>query len=305
MQRKAIWASIAAVLLVTLALGQAQPAIEDYLDVEIVQVKPEKRADFDAIAKKIVAANHQNNGDDWLAMETVYGPGDRVTFISTRHSYGEVEKAMGVFDDAMQKAFGKAATAKMLQDLNQCTISSRSEIRRRRWDLTANAPSDPAGYAKMIADSRWLRTTAVQVRPGQVANFEAILKDLKTAREKASPPQIMLVSQAVAGQEGTVFYVTTLQSSLAGLDAIPTVQQTLGDEGYARFLKASAETISGTETVINRFLPELSNAPEQVAANAPDYWRPKAAAAVNAKGKPAKSAVVNAGETKTDEQKQH
>src|SRR5258707_14061598 len=81
---------------------------------------------------------------------------------------------------------------------------------------------------------------------------------MKAAREKANPPLTVLVSQAVAGQEGTVFYVTTLQSSLAGFDAIPPIQQTLGDEGYAKFLKTNAEAVSGTETVINRFLPDLS-----------------------------------------------
>lgn len=303
MQRKAIWASVAVVLLVAWAAGQAQPALEDYLDVYIAQVKPEKRSDFDAIAKKIAAANRQNSGDTWLTMETVYGRENRVTFISTRHSYGEIEKAQGVFLEALQKTYGKAATDKIFQDFSQCVTSERQEIRRRRWDLSSNAPSDPAAYARIIADARWLRTTTVHVRPGQTAAFEALLKDLKTAREKSSPPQTVLVSQAVAGQEGTVFYVTTLQNSLGGFDAIPAIQQMLGEEGYARFLKASAETISDTETAINRFLPDLSNAPAQVAAAAPDFWIPKAAALVNAKANPIKKSVVNAKEkTKMEEQ---
>ena len=300
MQRKAIWASLVVVVLAMLAVAQAQ---ESYLDVYTVQVKPEKRADFDALSKKIAAANRQNSGDTWLAMETTYGPGNRVTFVSTRQSYGEIEKATGMFYEAMQKTFGKAASEKMLQDFGQCLESSRSEIRRRRWDLSANAPPDPAAFAKLIAGSRWLRTTAVHVRPGQNNGFEAILTDLKTARDKASPPQVMLVSQAVAGQEGTVYYVTTLQSSLAGFDAIPSVQQLLGEEGYDKFLKASAETVSNAETSINRFIPEISNAPQDIVANAPDFWAPKAAPAVHAKGA-AKSAVVNAKETsKMDDKK--
>jgi hypothetical protein len=300
MQRKAIWASIVIVLLGVLAVGQAQ---EDYLDVYAAQVKPERRADFDAISKKIVAANRQNSGDNWLTVETVYGPGDRVSFISTRHSYGDIEKATGTFYEAMQKTYGQAATEKIFHDFSQCLVSSRSEIRRRRWDLSANAPTDPAAYAKLIAGSRWLRTTAVHVRPGQNNGFEAILKDLKAAREKASPPQTMLVSQAVAGQEGTVYYVTTLQSSLAGFDALTPVPQLLGEEGYDKFLKASAETISGSETVINRFLPDLSNPPAEVVANAPDFWTPKAAAPVHAKTGTAKSAVVPARETNKMEEK--
>jgi hypothetical protein len=299
MQRKAIWASLVVVVLAMSAIAQAQG---DYLDVFTVQVRPDKRADFDALNKKIVAANRQNAGDTWLAMETTYGPGNRVTFISTRQSYGDIEKATGMFYAAMEKAFGKAATEKMFADFNQCLVSSRSEVRHRRWDLSANAPTDPAAYAKMIADSRWLRTTAVHVRPGQSNAFEGILKDLKAAREKSSPPQLMLVSQAVAGQEGTVYYVTTLQTSLAGFDSLTSLPQLLGTEGYDKFLKASAESVSDTETVINRFVPELSNPPQDVVASAPDFWTPKPAAGVHAKSA-TKSPVVPAKETTKMEDK--
>src|SRR5437870_8874654 len=147
MQRKAIAIVFASMLLASLAVSQAQQTQQSYLDVYTVQVKPEKRADFDAIARKIAMANRQNKGDTWLAMETVYGPGNRVTFVSTRNSYGEVETAMGTFMEALQKAYGKAAD-KLFQDLNQCIMSSRAEIRRRRWDWSSNAPADPAAYAK-------------------------------------------------------------------------------------------------------------------------------------------------------------
>lgn len=303
MQRRAIWTMFSLVLLMSLAVGQAQQAAEDYLDVTILQVKPEKRMEFDAIAKKIGAANRQNKGDTWLAMETVYGPGGRVSFVSQRHSYGDVEAAIQTFMGALEKTYGKAAADKLFQDANQCIISSRSEIRRRRWDLSSNAPTDPAAYAKLIAESRWLRTTTVHVRPGEIADFEAQLKDLKAAREKASPPLTVLVSQAVAGQEGTVFYVTTLESSLAGFDHLPSLQQTLGEDGYAKFLKTNLAAVSDTETVINRFLPELSNPPEEIASLAPDFWRAKAATALNAKAKTGKAPKVNAAEkSKVEEQ---
>jgi hypothetical protein len=292
MKRRAMWTAVVVVLLATLAAGQAK---EQYLDVYIVQVKPEKRADFDAISKRMAAVNRQNKGDSWLAMETFYGEANRVSFVSMRQGYGDAEQAEGAFLGALQKAYGKAGSDKMLQDYNQCIVSARSEFRRRRWDLSSNAPADAAALSKMLGDSRWLRTTAVHVRPGQVAAFEALLKEVKAAREKASPPQTTLVSQAVAGQEGTVFYVTTLQDSLAAFDSLPTIQQTLGEEGYARFLKTNAEVVTGTETVINRFLPDLSNAPEQVATAAPGYWGPKAEVA--AKMRTDKKPMVNAAST--------
>ena len=301
MKRKALWTTFAVVLLAAMAAGQAQ---EQYLDVYIAQVKPEKRADFDAINKKMVAANRQAKGDTWIAMETVYGRGDRVTFVSMRNSYADADKGTEMFEQALQKTYGKAAAEKLGQDFGQCLANSRTELRRRRWDLSSNAPADAAAMAKMLANTRFLRTATVHIKPGQVAAFEALLKDLKTAREKASPPQTALVSQAVAGQEGTVFYVTSLQTSMAGFDAIPTLPQLLGEEGYAKYLKTSGEVVEGSETVINHFLPELSNAPEDVVAAAPDYWRPKATVA--AKASPAKSAVVNAAETgKAEDKSKH
>ena len=120
----------------------------------------------------------------------------------------------------------------------------------------------------------------------------------KAAREKASPPVTTLVSQAVAGQEGTVFYVTVLQNSMAGFDAVPPVQEILGADDYAKFLKTNADTVADSEVVINRFLPELSNAPENVVAVAPDYWKPKTAVATKStKG------VVKAAETSKIEDK--
>lgn len=301
MQRNAIWASLAVLVLGVMVAAQAQPAQEDYLDIYSVQVKPEKRADFDAIVKKMVAANRNNNGDTWLSMETVYGPGDRVTLVSTRHSYAEAEKGATAFDQAIQKAYGKASD-KMFQEFSQCLVNQRSELRRRRWDLSSNAPTDPAAYAKMIAEARWLRTTAVHVRPGHVAEYEALLKEVKAAREKASPPQTVLVSQAVAGQEGNIFYVTMLVNSMAGFDGQPSMQQILGNDGYERYVKVNADAVSGTETAINRFLPEISNAPKEVVAMAPDYWTPKSTA-VHAKADSAKGSVVNAKTTTKIEEK--
>jgi len=297
MPKKASRAMLLVMLLVmllgALAVAQGQRALGDYLDVYIAQVKPEKRAEFDAINVKMAAANRQNKGDIWVAMETVYGPGNQVTFVSTRNNYGEVESAMGAFEQALTKAYGKTGMDKLGQDFNACVVNTRQEIRRRRWDLSSNAPADLAAYTKLIADSRWLRTIAVHVRPGLSPAFEDLLKDLKAAREKASPALTVLVSQAVAGQEGTVYYVTTLEPSLAAFDSIPSTQELLGDEGYARFLKVNAETISGAETVINHFLPELSNPPERIVAAAPDFWKTKAVVAKSASKPPA----VNAAET--------
>jgi len=257
---------------------QAAQGQEDYLDVFSCRVKPEKRSDFDALARKISDANRANDGDRWIAMEATYGEGNLVNFVSTRRSYGELDQANEAFMKAMATAMGgQANVQKAFADFNATLNSSRSEFRRRRWDLSSNAPSDPAARAKLVGAAKWIRTTMVRVRLGHGPDFEAMLKELKAAREKTTPQEITLVSQAVAGQTGTVFYISTLKSSMAGFDGGTPMPQLLGQEGYQRFLKVSADAVLNTESAIYRLLPDLSNPPPEVASVAPEFWTPKPA----------------------------
>ena len=286
MMRRAFWALAVAVLLAVPVAVQAQG---DYLDVYIAKVKPEKTAEFNAIAKKMAEANRRYNGDQWLAMQTLYGEGDVVVFVSTRNDYADIDKANGAFMGALNKAYGKEATEKMLQDWENCLAGSRTELRRRRWDLSRKAPADAAAYAKFIGGSRVLRTTAVHIRPGHVADFEALLKDTKAAGEQAANTQPLYVSQVVEGSKGTTFYIAGLRSSLAGFDKNPTIRDILGEEGYKKFLQVNADSVEGAESSLYRFSPELSNPPEEIASAAADFWHPKLAMA--AAGSKAKTAM--------------
>jgi hypothetical protein len=291
MRTRAVWSVVVVMLLAVMAVAQGQ---EQYLDIFIAQVKPEKRADFDAISKKIAVINRQNGGDQWLAMETDYGPMNRVTMISTRNGYAEVQKGNDAFIAALQKSLGKDGADKLFADFAKCLENGRTELRRRRWDLSSNAPSDAAALAKMIGEARYLRTTTIRIKPGQGPVIETLLKDVKAAREKSSPDVTTLVSQGEAGQEGTMFYVTTLEKSMGGFDAVPPLRKAMGDEAYERYLKTASEVVVNTETVISHFLPEISNPAPDVIAAAPDYWTPKE---VVAKGSSQKKPVVNASQT--------
>lgn len=282
MKRTILVSWIVAMLLSVAAFAQTP---EQYLDVTVARVKPDKRAEFDAVARKIADSNRKNHGDTWVAMETTYGENNVVTFISVRGSYADVETGFGAFMGALGKSFGQAGAERLFQDYNNTVASSRGEIRRRRLDLSANMPPDQAGAAKMIGETRWIRTVRIRVRPGHAGEFETFLMTLKAADEKASEKHPVLVSQAVAGQEGTVYYVTRLGKTMGDFDGGPSMKDLLGDEGYQQYLKVSAESVLGTETTINRFLPELSNPPAESAAASPDFWNPKPKPAAKAKPK--------------------
>jgi hypothetical protein len=293
MSKKALW-TLAVVAGLFLAAPVAVRAQGDYLDEYIVKVKPEKVADFNALAKRVANANRRFNGDHWIAMETLYGEGETYAFVSTRQDYADTEKGSDAFLGALNKAYGKDAAEKMLQEWESCLASSRTELRRRRWDLSRKGPTDAAAYAKLVGETRVLRTTAVHVRPGHIADFEALLKELKEAGEKAENTQTVMVSQVVEGTKGTTFYVTSLRGSLGGFDKNPSARDILGEEGYKKYLKANADFVSGTDSTIFRFSPELSNPPEEIAKVAADFWQPKA---VVASAKP-KAAAAKAAEVK-------
>jgi hypothetical protein len=283
MLRKVFWAVAVMVCSIVPVAVHAQG---DYLDVYMVKAKPEKAVDLESIAKKMVDANRRYNGDHWLAMETVYGEGDTIAFVSNRKDYADVDNATGAFMGALEKAYGKDGAEKMLNEWNNCLAGSRSELRKRRWDLSWKAPQ-PGSYAKFIGESRVLRTTAVHVRPGHGPDFEALLKDIKTAEEENPNTQPVLVSQVVEGGKGTIFYLTGLRTGMGGFDKNPTLHEILGEDGYKKFLQISADSIESTESTLLRFSPEMSNPPNDILAAAADFWQPKpAVAATKTKSKP-------------------
>jgi hypothetical protein len=262
---------------VLLAMPAAVQAQESYLDAYIVKVKPEKTVEFTALMKKWVAANRENNGDRWVTAETVYGDGDVYVLTSTRHSYAEIDKGNESMMAAVAKAFGMEGMGKLMQDYSSCLVWSRNELRRRRSELSRKAPADAAALAKLIGQSRVLRTVAVHVRSGHQMDFEAYLKDAKAAGEKLASTQPVLVSQAVEGNKGIVYYITTFRSSLGGFDNNPSLKDVLGEEGFKKFLQVNAEAVEEADFTLYRFNAELSNPPDDIAAAAPDFWHPKPA----------------------------
>lgn len=275
-----------------LAAGCFAQASAGYLDVFIVHVKPEKRAQFDAVSKKIADVERKSKGDYWTAAETMYGEQSTVYFVSQRANYAEVGQAAEAFYGTLAKSLGPAATAKLLQDFNDCVASSRGEMRVRRLDLSRNAPTDAAARAKAVAAARFNRTIIVRVRPGRGPEYEAQLKTVQSALERAGNRLSATVYQSVVGQQGTIYYITVLGSSLGSFDPSgPTLPEALGADGYQKYLKTTQEVVISTETIINRYLPEISNPPDSVIAAGGDFWKVKAPAAPKPKAAEKKEAA--------------
>jgi len=287
MKRRVSWGIAVVLLLVFCAAAQAQ---ESYLDEYVVHVAPGKRAAFDAVLKKLVAANRAHQGDNWVALETIYGEGSTITFVSPRQSYAEIEKANGAFMGAVEKALGHPATEKLFEDLGNYTAGSRSLLLRSRPDLSSNMPADPAARARIIGTMRQIRTIRIVVRIGQGPRFEELAKQVKAALEKADPNARSWISQSTVGERASVYYVSQPENSMAGFDSSNLdLSKIMGKDAYQNFIKAAGEVIQTEETTLSVFLPALSNPTPDIADAAPDFWHPKPATPKSTAAKPAPS----------------
>lgn len=260
--------------LLTAAAAAAQPAATGYLDVYSVRVKPDKRPQFDAIAKKWATANRAHKGDNWVAYQVEYGEQNTLYFVGTRADYAGVDAGMNAFMGAIKTSYG-AGMDKMMADADSCLISSRSEIRTRRPDLSANLPADNAALSSVVGKSRFLRIVIVRTRPGHGAEWEAQERALKQATERQTPGVVLTVSQSSIGQALGTYYITSFGATIGALQPAKSLADLLGDRGYRDFNKVSADTVIGTEIIIGRWLPELSNPPAEIAAGDPAFWNPK------------------------------
>ena len=271
MLRRVCGAALFLVLTAPVGLGQQG----GYLDVYVARVKSDKRAEFDAVGKKIAEANRRNNGDNWIALEVEYGEQNTVIFSSSRAAFGDVEKSSAIFMGAIAKAYGEADALTLFQQFGSTLESSRSELRQRRWDLSYNPPASLDAYVQAIAKTRWIRSVIVRVRPGHEAEFEAELKEINAAAQKGNVAGMRWVSQVVAGGSPLTYHIARLMTSLDELDHAPSMQSMLGDEGLKKFQKVNAEAAAGVEYIFYRVVPELSSVPEAVSSLAPDFWSPK------------------------------
>jgi hypothetical protein len=256
----------------------AQPTASGYLDVFMVRVKPDKRPQFDAVAKRVATANRQHKGDNWVAYETVYGESDLVYFVSIRNDFAGIDEGQKAFMSALGAGAGT-----MLAEMDSYAVNSRSEIRTRRPDLSSNLPADIAALNAVVGKARYLRIVTVRVRPGKAEEFEAELRAIKQAQERQMPGAVSTVSQSGVGQALGTYYITNFGATIAQLQPPKNLPELLGSGGYRRFSDVAANTTTVADIIIARWLPELSNPPEAIASADPAFWNPKPAPAPRAK----------------------
>jgi hypothetical protein len=255
-----------------------------YIEVYNAKYRPDRFAEFDAMARKISDANRRakDKGDYWIAYEELYGDGGNVYMVSPRDDLAAIEPAMAKFMGALSEYVG-LSPERFATEWMRNISSQRAELFARRWDLSSNVPKDPAEMVKETAHARYAMVIQISLKAGRAAAYEKQLHMLKEAMERNDTKVPAYVHQAVAGSGPVSMSAVLFAEKLADFEKMPTIKNALGPE-YDDFVRMTGENVERTESRILVVRPEWSNVPKMIAEANPSFWNVKPVAA---KPKPA------------------
>jgi hypothetical protein len=130
---------------------------------------------------------------------------------------------------------------------------------------------------RTVANTRWVRTSSVEVLRGKVAEWETAAPEFLDAMSRGTPKIMTLVTQTIVGGAGgnVQFHFATYCKSMADMDAMRTMRERMGDELFRRFQQLNGETVARVNTAILRPIPDLSNPPELIVNVSRDFWSPR------------------------------
>ena len=261
-----------------MAFGQTRAA---YLEVSKAQVKSDRSKEWEDGVKKLVDINRRLKGDHWVTLETLYGDSGSFLFSSSRENLAAVESGSDAFMRALKEGMGPLGD-KLMRDLGAYSASFKSEIRRRRWDLSVNAPADTAGMMELVGHSRFIRTIRMDLKAGRGMEYIEAWKPWQEEIGKVKPAIAALVSESITGPPA--LSVALYYKSMAQMDADnASIAKALESSAYRNLMKVSGEALAMTNWEIHRVRPELSNPPDEIVKADPAFWKPEPAALTSSK----------------------
>jgi hypothetical protein len=263
---------VAFVCLLAAAGPLSAQSLPMYLDISRAQVKSDRIGQFEEAGRKIVDMNRRLKGDRWIALSTEYGDSGTYMFSSSRQNMAAIETGMEAFMHALKEGMGPMAN-KFLQDVTGNTTSFKSELRRRRWDLSVHAPADAAAMNDLLGHTRWIRTIRIDVKPGRQMEYIEAWKQFQAELAEDSPG-VVIVSESATGTPA--MFAAMYYKSLAQMDEeAPAMQKAVASTAYRNFMKVTGDAVAMTNWEIHRVRPDLSNPPDEVLNADPSFWKPQ------------------------------
>ena len=108
--------------------------------------------------------------------------------------------------------------------------------------------------------SKFLVVAIYSVKPGKVAEFTALIKEVNEVVKKMGKAKANHVLRVAYGGDGYEFHVATAYDSLADIPAQAAFRAAMGD-GYNGYVQKLGATVNSLRREIVRFRPEFSYIP--------------------------------------------
>jgi hypothetical protein len=120
------------------------------------------------------------------------------------------------------------------------------------WDPTPDGPPDPFLVVNMYS-----------VKPGTVADFLALTKEVSEVVKKMGKAKAIYVHRVAFGGDGYEFHVATGYAALGDITAHAEFRKAMGDAAYTAYVQKQASIINSVHREIVRYRPEFSYVPSK------------------------------------------
>jgi hypothetical protein len=140
-----------------------------------------------------------------------------------------------------------------------------------------------------IGDARYMEFEVFRIKPGHEGDWATAVKLVQDAYAKGVPEGHWAMYQLVFGGSPAYVVITPMKSA-AEIDqnfmADKKFAEAMGADGMKKLGELSAAAIESLEVNLFTMNPHMSYVSDEMAAQAPDFWRPKATPAKHAAAKP-------------------
>ncbi len=242
-------------VLAAAGLAQAQGQPKQFVQLLTVHAKPEGALDYEAFAKKVMAAAEKigQNQRVLTFQVTAGGPGYTYMIVSYFDKWAETDDFLST-PEILNKALGELEGGKALR-AGRANIESAESVVYR---LVPNLSTKPRAYDPPPA---YLQVFRTEVRPEMTHEWERVIGRYKAASEQMQETPTAIRRVAVEGP-ANVYVTSSPYTKAAERDAWPSFMDVLkkayGDEEARNLDQRRTDCIKHAEAFIMKFRPDLS-----------------------------------------------
>ena len=228
-------------------LASAPPA--EWSTVMITKIKPEARADYEALQKEITAAYKKAGVRSRAVLQTVFGDLNEYVSVTPIAKFAEFDGT-----GPLERALGADGAAKLRRRASALTVSMQRVASLANPDLSIRNPTpEPAPFAQVVTFT---------LAPGKRAEYEAFMKSDYLPMLRKGEVANFWVSRTIFGGDGMEIVTVRPIKKLGEIDDGPIVRRVLGPEGAQKLNAKSAGFYQSIRYRIVRYRSDLSYQPE-------------------------------------------